>query len=182
MAESPEGFVQPAAAYSHHYPRARSVQRGTARGLPLGERPGGQEAPGRHRSTDLAERYSKVEVAETLDRAQGRSGSYWATRSGVTDLLSDVVAPPPRPRLLAREEKAARCSSSTSAALITDSERRQELDRDLDRATDEGATAMQENFPETNTVHMMVTSGARGNYMQVRQIAGMRGSGGQPEG
>jgi RNA polymerase Rpb1, domain 4. len=26
---------------------------------------------------------------------------------------------------------------------------------------------MQDNFPETNPVHMMVDSGARGNYMQV---------------
>ena len=41
---------------------------------------------------------------------------------------------------------------------------------------------MQENFPETNPVHMMVDSGARGNYMQVRQIAGMRGLVANPKG
>ena len=41
---------------------------------------------------------------------------------------------------------------------------------------------MQENFPESNPVHMMVDSGARGNYMQVRQIAGMRGLVANPKG
>ena len=35
---------------------------------------------------------------------------------------------------------------------------------------------MEENFPrKTNPVYMMVDSGARGNLMQVRQIAGIRG-------
>src|SRR5699024_70175 len=39
---------------------------------------------------DLAERYPKVEVAATLDRIKD-AGFHWATRSGVTVALSDVV-------------------------------------------------------------------------------------------
>jgi DNA-directed RNA polymerase subunit beta' len=50
------------------------------------------------------------------------------------------------------------------------------------RATDDVAKLMQDNFPITNPVHMMVDSGARGNYMQVRQIAGMRGLVANPKG
>jgi DNA-directed RNA polymerase subunit beta' len=34
---------------------------------------------------------------------------------------------------------------------------------------------MNNNFPKTNPIFMMVNSGARGNMMQMRQIAGMRG-------
>ena len=41
---------------------------------------------------------------------------------------------------------------------------------------------MEENFPKTNPVFMMVNSGARGNRMQVRQIAGMRGLVANPKG
>ena len=41
---------------------------------------------------------------------------------------------------------------------------------------------MEENFPTTNPVYMMVNSGARGNMMQVRQIAGMRGLVANPKG
>jgi DNA-directed RNA polymerase subunit beta' len=41
---------------------------------------------------------------------------------------------------------------------------------------------MESAFPETNSVWMMVNSGARGNLMQVRQIAGMRGLVSNPKG
>ena len=41
---------------------------------------------------------------------------------------------------------------------------------------------MQANFPKHNPVYMMVNSGARGNMMQVRQIAGMRGLVANPKG
>ena len=41
---------------------------------------------------------------------------------------------------------------------------------------------MEANFPKTNPVWMMVHSGARGNMMQVRQIAGMRGLVANPKG
>ena len=34
---------------------------------------------------------------------------------------------------------------------------------------------MRENFPQRNTVYQMVVSGARGNWDQIRQLAGMRG-------
>lgn len=130
----------------------------------------------------LAERYSKVEVAETLDQLKGL-GFHWATRSGVTISFSDVVAPPAKAELLAgAEEKAMKVQQQFERGLITDSERRQELIEIWTRATDEVARAMQENFPETNPVHMMVDSGARGNYMQVRQIAGMRGLVANPKG
>ena len=41
---------------------------------------------------------------------------------------------------------------------------------------------MRDHFPRSNPVHMMVDSGARGNFMQVRQIAGMRGLVANPKG
>ena len=130
----------------------------------------------------LAERYTKVEVAETLDQLKAL-GFHWASRSGVTISFSDVVAPPAKAELLASaEEKAIKVQQQFERGLITDSERRQELIEIWTRATDEVARAMQDNFPETNPVHMMVDSGARGNYMQVRQIAGMRGLVANPKG
>ncbi len=130
----------------------------------------------------LAERYSKVKVAETLDQLK-ELGFHWASRSGVTIAFSDVVAPPAKAELLGNaEEKATKVQQQYERGLITDSERRQELIEIWTRATDEVARAMQDNFPETNPVHMMVDSGARGNYMQVRQIAGMRGLVANPKG
>jgi DNA-directed RNA polymerase subunit beta' len=130
----------------------------------------------------LAEIYPKVQVANTLDQLKSL-GFYWATRSGVTISISDVIAPPEKPVLLGNaEEKAAKVETQYGRGLITDAERRQELIEIWTRATDEVAQAMQKNFPPTNPVHMMVDSGARGNFMQVRQIAGMRGLVANPKG
>ncbi|MFN8171408.1 MAG: DNA-directed RNA polymerase subunit beta' [Candidatus Nanopelagicales bacterium] len=130
----------------------------------------------------LSERYVRVDVADTLDKLKAL-GFHWATRSGVTISFSDVIAPPAKAELLALAEgKADKVEQQYDRGLITDSERRQELIEIWNRATDEVAKAMQEYFPRTNPVHMMVDSGARGNFMQVRQIAGMRGLVANPKG
>ncbi|MHB1066248.1 MAG: DNA-directed RNA polymerase subunit beta' [Candidatus Nanopelagicales bacterium] len=130
----------------------------------------------------LAELYPKVEVANTLDQLKAL-GFHWATRSGVTISISDVIAPPAKAALLGNaEEKADKVQKQYERGLITDLERRQELIEIWTGATDEVARAMQDNFPPTNPVHMMVDSGARGNFMQVRQIAGMRGLVANPKG
>ena len=130
----------------------------------------------------LAERYVKVDVAETLDRLKAL-GFHWATRSGVTISISDVISPPGKAELLgSAEERADRVQKQYDRGLITDHERRQELIEIWTRATDEVAKAMLDYFPRENPVFMMVNSGARGNWMQVRQIAGMRGLVANPKG
>ena len=131
---------------------------------------------------DLAERYSKVQVAATLD-ALKEAGFRWATRSGVTISFADVVAPAAKAALLAEaEEKADKIQKQYDRGLIADSERRQELIEVWTDTTNKVADAMQENFPTTNPVWMMVNSGARGNMLQIRQIAGMRGLVANPKG
>ncbi|MDO5701414.1 MAG: DNA-directed RNA polymerase subunit beta' [Bowdeniella nasicola] len=131
---------------------------------------------------DLAERYPKVAVAESLDALKA-AGYYWATRSGVTIAISDVVAPPQKNEILeVYEKKAEATEESFQNGFLEDAERRDELIRTWTEATDRVAEAMQENLPESNTVNRMVTSGARGNWMQVRQIAGMRGLVASPRG
>ncbi|MFC6356841.1 DNA-directed RNA polymerase subunit beta' [Luethyella okanaganae] len=131
---------------------------------------------------DLAERYPKVEVAATLDRIKD-AGFYWATRSGVTVALSDILTPPSKPQIVAGYEKqAAKVQAQFEKGLTTDLERRQELIQIWTKATEDVAKAMQENFPADNTINRMVTSGARGNWLQVRNIAGMRGLVNNPKG
>jgi len=131
---------------------------------------------------DLAERYPKVDVAATLDAVKA-IGFSWATRSGVTISISDVVTPSRKAEILnGFEEKAERVQGQYEKGLITDDERRQELIEIWTQATNEVAKEMEENFPSSNPVWMMVNSGARGNMMQVRQIAGMRGLVANPKG
>ncbi len=56
---------------------------------------------------DLAERYPKVEVAAALDRIKD-AGFHWATRSGVTVALSDVITPPNKREIVAGLREAGR--------------------------------------------------------------------------
>ncbi len=131
---------------------------------------------------ELAERYPKVEVAAALDKLKD-AGFHWATRSGVTVAIEDVVAPPNKATILdAYEKRADKVQREYERGLITDDERRQELIEIWTHATADVAQDMEQAFPETNSVWMMVNSGAGGNPMQVRQIAGMRGLVSNPKG
>ena len=131
---------------------------------------------------NLAEGYAKVTVAQTLDALKSL-GFYWATRAGVTISINDVVTPGRKREILEGfETKADKVQSQYEKGLITDDERRQELIEIWTLATNEVAKEMEDNFPRTNPVWMMVYSGARGNMMQIRQIAGMRGLVANPKG
>ena len=130
---------------------------------------------------DLAGRYPRSGRRDAR-RPQG-DGFHWATRSGVAISIEDVVTPEAKAGILERHEaRAEKVQSQYERGLITDDERRQELINIWTEATNEVADAMQESFPKTNPIFMMVNSGARGNWMQVRQIAGMRGLVANPKG
>ncbi len=131
---------------------------------------------------DLAERYPKVTVAQTLDALKA-AGFHWATRSGITIAIDDVVVPPRKAEILDRYEKdAEKIEKEYQRGVITVDERRQELVEVWTKATSEVSKEMEANFPKTNPVYIMVNSGARGNMMQMRQIAGMRGLVANPKG
>ena len=131
---------------------------------------------------DLAERYPKVEVAAALDRIKD-AGFYWATRSGVTVALSDIVTPADKPEIVAKHEKqAAKIQSEYDKGLIDDATRRKELIDIWTEATNEIAASMQASYPKDNNIYRMVSSGARGNWLQVRNISGIRGLVANPKG
>ncbi|MEX3610298.1 DNA-directed RNA polymerase subunit beta' [Rothia sp. LK2588] len=132
---------------------------------------------------DLAERYPMHIVARSLDNLKN-TGFYYASRSGVTVAVSDIAAPPTKPAIMENYEKqAADIQSQFDMGLIDDNERRTELIDIWTKATDEVADAMKANLADLNTtINRMVTSGARGNWMQVRQIAGIRGLVANPKG
>ena len=132
---------------------------------------------------DLAERYPKVQVAATLD-ALKEAGFHWATRSGRhrLDLRRRHAAAQEAQILEEYEARAEKVQKQYERGLITDDERRQELIEIWTQATNVVAAAMEKNFHRLNPINMMIDSGARGNMMQVRQIAGMRGLVANPKG
>ncbi|MER7012386.1 DNA-directed RNA polymerase subunit beta' [Saccharopolyspora sp. NPDC000359] len=131
---------------------------------------------------DLAERYPMVTVAQTLDKLKD-AGFHWATRSGVTVSISDVVVPPNKTEILdSYEAKADQVEKRYRRGALSYQERNAELVKVWTAAKDEVAEAMETNFPEDNSISTIVKSGAAGNMTQVVQLAGMRGLVSNPKG
>jgi len=132
----------------------------------------------------LAREFPKKSVANSLDDIKNLCFE-WAKRSGVTVSISDVKVPGDKQEILDRYEKEAeKVENHFRRGIITDGERRQQ---EVEIWTD--ATEVIKQKMETalraekfNPIDMMVGSGARGNMMQVRQIAGMRGLVANPRG
>ncbi|WP_167145290.1 DNA-directed RNA polymerase subunit beta' [Actinomyces sp. ZJ308] len=123
----------------------------------------------------LAENYSRVEVAASLDALKA-NGFYWSTWSGITVAFADVVSPEVKQEILVRyENEAAEIEEQFELGALTEDDRYASLIDIWTKATAEVAEAMRANFPQRNTVYQMVVSGARGNWDQIRQLAGMRG-------
>src|SRR5690606_33831791 len=80
--------------------------------------------------------------------------------------------------------QAAKVQQQFDRGLITEDERRQELIEIWTQATAEVSASMEVLFKASgdNPIWMMVNSGARGNMMQLRQIAAMRGLVANPKG
>jgi DNA-directed RNA polymerase subunit beta' len=128
------------------------------------------------------DRYDKATVEGVLDNLKSL-GFHYSTRAGVTIGLDDVVTPRDKARILDRYETMAdKIEGQYRKGIITDDERRQELIEIWTKATDEVKDAMEAEFTERNPIYMMAYSGARGNIMQIRQIAGMRGLVANPKG
>ena len=90
--------------------------------------------------------------------------------------IGDVTTPANKVELLAGyEDRASKIDKQYERGLITEDERRQELIEIWTDATSKLGAAMEANFSKTNPIYMMVHSGARGNMVQMRQIAAMRG-------
>ncbi len=124
---------------------------------------------------NLADRYPNVLVAESLDALKA-AGFYWATWSGVTIAFTDIEPAPHKEEILAKyEEKAAAIQKEFDRGLIDADDRYRELVDVWTECTAEVAKDMQDHFSSENTVYRMVNSGARGNWSQIQQIAGMRG-------
>ena len=131
---------------------------------------------------ELAEQYSMTEVAQVLDRLKD-AGFYWATRSGVTLAISDVIVPPNKQTILdGYEIKADQVNKRYQRGALSHQERNDEMVKIWSQASEEVAHAMEANFPEDNPIPTIVKSGAAGNMTQVRQLAGMRGLVANPKG
>jgi DNA-directed RNA polymerase subunit beta' len=132
----------------------------------------------------LAIEFPKAVAAKSLDQIKSLCFNY-GMRSGLTISINDVSTPVNKYEILdSHEIEADKVEKQFRKGIITDGERKQKEIEIWTTATTEVTAAMQAELTATkfNPIDMMVGSGARGNMMQVRQIAGMRGLVANPRG
>ena len=147
-------------------------------GVPVRRRADAEEAPGRDHQRS---RRALPDDRRRADRRQARDvGFYWATRSGVTVSMADVLVPPQGgdPRTLRGRadglERKFQRGALTPTSVVT-------RWWDLEEATEEVGKAMEDYYPADNPI-FMIRLGCTGNLTQVRNLSGMKGLVANPKG
>ena len=126
------------------------------------------------------------------------TGFHYATRSGVSIGVDDMIVPEQKERILAAAEREVKeIQEQYSSGLVTNGERYNKVVDIWSRTNDQVAKAMMEKLggedvensrgvkvrqKSFNSIYMMSDSGARGSPAQIRQLAGMRGLMAKPDG
>ena len=134
--------------------------------------------------SEVIETYNKAELREFLDSMK-RVGFNFGAKAGLSVAMTDVRTPPSKNQILEKyENEAEKVEKLYKDDIITETERKQKIIEIWNEATDQVQYAMSAELESErfNPVDMMVKSGARGNMMQVRQLAGMRGLVANPKG
>ena len=125
-------------------------------------------------------------------------GFEYATKSGVSIALDDMVVPEQKESILSEAESQVKnIQSQFTSGLLTQGERYNKVVDIWSRTNDQVASAMmdklgteevkdsdgkKQNQDSFNSIYMMADSGARGSAAQIRQLAGMRGLMAKPDG
>ena len=124
---------------------------------------------------DLAAKYPMITVAQTVDKLKD-AGFHWATRSGVTITMHDVLVLPNKQEVLDNyEAKAQVIEKKMARGKINEAERYQSLVDLWKEATDFVGESVEALYPDDNPIPMIVKSGAAGNMRQIWTLAGMKG-------
>jgi len=103
-------------------------------------------------------------------------GYKFATKSGTTIGIDDALVPPEKEAIVAEARKAeAIIIDQFMDGLISDDERYNKLIELWEGVTRKIENAVVSHLKESESIHDQITSGARGNPAQLRQMAGMKG-------
>ncbi|MBE3583636.1 MAG: DNA-directed RNA polymerase subunit beta' [Limnochordaceae bacterium] len=130
----------------------------------------------------LYHRYGNLQTAEVLDRIKSL-GFHFATRSGTTVSVWDLQIPQEKQQIIDEaESRVAAIERQHRLGLLSSEERYQQICDVWSKAKDDVTKTLQSKMDPFNPVFMMVNSGARGNWSQLSQMAGMRGLVADPTG
>ncbi|MBE0480203.1 MAG: DNA-directed RNA polymerase subunit beta' [Dehalococcoidia bacterium] len=114
-------------------------------------------------------------TAKMVDEIK-RLGFTHVTKSGITIAVNDIEVPAEKVKILAEADaKIAEIEKQFQRGLITYDERYSRAVEIWTNATDELQLALERSMDRYSSIHLMASSGAKGNISQIRQMAGMRG-------
>jgi DNA-directed RNA polymerase subunit beta' len=132
--------------------------------------------------TDCYRAFGNSETARFLDAIKDL-GFHYATLSGTTVSISDVIVPANKDEIVGKsQEEVDELHRLYEQGFISEDERYNKTIDIWSKASEEVTTAMQSSQNPLNPVFMMATSGARGSIAQVKQLGGMRGLMSDPSG
>ncbi len=132
--------------------------------------------------TESYRKFGNAATAEFLDAIKAL-GFRYATQSGTTVSISDIIVPQSKHDLLDKAQgEVDELHGLFNDGFISDDERYNKTIEIWQKAGDDVTHAMQAAQNPLNPVFMMATSGARGSIAQVKQLGGMRGLMSDPSG
>jgi DNA-directed RNA polymerase subunit beta' len=124
---------------------------------------------------DLIEKYGIENVPPVIDKIKS-FGFRYATHSGITWGLDDIMVPEGRNKIFAESKaKADSVVENFNAGLISKAERLRMITEIWHKAKAEVEKLMPDTLPKDGSVIDMIQSGARGAMFNVTQMAGMKG-------
>ena len=110
-------------------------------------------------------------------------GFRYATQSGISIAVSDIVVPPSKTALMeTADRRVDQLESDYQMGLMTENERYMAAIDIWQGATDQISAALDESLDPMGPLALMSRSGAKGNIAQIRQMGGMRGLMSDPTG
>jgi DNA-directed RNA polymerase subunit beta' len=132
--------------------------------------------------TSCYRKYGNAETAKFLDRVK-TLGFHFATMSGTTVSISDIVVPQAKYDILEKaQDDVDKLHEFVEQGFMSQEEQYNKTIEVWSKASEEVTAAMQAAQNPLNPVFMMATSGARGSLAQVKQLGGMRGPMSDPSG
>jgi len=123
----------------------------------------------------LINRYGSDESREVLDKIK-TIGFEYATKSGISIGMDDIIVPDKKPEIIDEaEKKAISIDEQYKDGLLTNAERRERTIEVWTAAKDQMWSIIPESLGEENPITVIIRSGARGSWNQPSQMVGMRG-------
>ena len=137
---------------------------------------------------DISERVYKVldqdnrRTADVLDNIK-TLGFEYATKSGITIAINDIEVPSEKNEIVEGANKEVdEGEVALEVGLITEYERYRNIVEIWTQANNDISKVIAKNLPNYGGIHMMASSGAKGNIAQIKQMSGMRGAIAGPRG